>query len=125
MSNRQSSSSSKDHALGTVLGAFLGDASGAVLEFFPGVISEREVNHAMELPGGGIFRVGKGQITDDSELTLCLARALTAWPQSPSEGFPLDKVAAGYMAWAATKPFDIGRTCAAAFSVPPTTGEGE
>ena len=39
------------------------------------------VNHAFTMPGGGhhtdgVNGVGKGQITDDSELAMCLLHAL-------------------------------------------------
>ncbi|RLN55547.1 hypothetical protein BBJ29_007602 [Phytophthora kernoviae] len=71
----------------------------------------------MLMPGGGVFNVGKGQITDDSELALSLARGLSG--HRPSDGFPLESVAHQYVAWCDSKPFDIGNTCAAAFGVTP------
>ncbi|OWY97241.1 ADP-ribosylglycohydrolase [Phytophthora megakarya] len=71
----------------------------------------------MTMPGGGVFSVGKGQITDDSELALSLARGLLG--HRPSDGFPLESVARHYAAWCDSKPFDIGNTCATAFGVKP------
>ena len=29
----------------------------------------------MRMPGGGVFNVGPGQVTDDSELAMCLLNA--------------------------------------------------
>ena len=64
-----------DRCKGCVLGAWLGDATGAVLEF-QGRPSASALNAALTLPGGGIVKVGPGQITDDGELTCCLLLAL-------------------------------------------------
>lgn len=106
-----------DRALGAVLGALSGDAAGATLEFFRGEIRPSDVDRAVTMPGGGVFSVGSGQITDDSELALSLARGLAG--RSPRDGFPLEAVAQQYALWYESKPFDIGVTCSSAFSVLP------
>jgi ADP-ribosylglycohydrolase len=66
-----------DRSYGALLGVFVGDAAGAVLEFYTGKVTEETASNAITMPGGGVLRVGKGQITDDSELALSLAHALT------------------------------------------------
>jgi ADP-ribosyl-[dinitrogen reductase] hydrolase len=59
--------------MGCVLGAFVGDAAGATLEFLNHkAINEDSVKKAMRLEGGGVLCVGPGQITDDSEMAMCL-----------------------------------------------------
>ncbi len=58
-----------DRCRGCLLGALVGDALGAVLEF-QRLIGEKEVQNACTMPGGGVHKVGPGQITDDGELTL-------------------------------------------------------
>lgn len=93
-----------DAALGAILGACVGDAAGAVLEFVSGDLTANRVDHAMTLPGGGCWRVAPGQITDDGELTLCLARALAGG------GFDLERIALSYAKWIDSPPFDIGTT---------------
>ena len=50
-----------DHAYGCLLGAAVGDAAGAFLEFRPGFDSE-DVRLAMTMPGGGVFKVGPGEL---------------------------------------------------------------
>jgi hypothetical protein len=78
------------------------------------------------MPGGGIWGVGPGQITDDGELTLALAGVLAphsrlghAPPSTPAvHAYPDDAVAAAYTRWAASGPFDIGQTTATAFLTP-------
>ena len=95
----------EDAALGAVLGALVGDASGAVLEFFAGAITSADVEHALTLPGGGTWRVAPGQITDDGELTMSLLNALLESPETPRAA-----AARHYARWASSDPFDIGIT---------------
>lgn len=110
--------------LGTILGALVGDATGATLEFYRGPIDEDIVRKAMEMHGGGPLNVAPGQITDDGELTLALCEALKN--HDPSDDFPLNDVARQYSAWYKSNPFDIGMTCAKAFgSVPLKESKGE
>ena len=52
----------------------------------------------------------RSQITDDSELALCLGGALAG--ADPSAPVPLDAVAFWYGRWLDSPPFDIGeRVC--------------
>jgi len=92
----------------TVIGSFIGDSLGSYNEFQKSV-SDDEVKEALKMPGGGPHNVGPGQITDDSELALCLGRGLL-------EG-GLDNVARNYIRWIKSNPFDVGHTCFKAFSI--------
>ncbi|RKZ88434.1 MAG: hypothetical protein DRR19_12555 [Candidatus Parabeggiatoa sp. nov. 1] len=94
-----------DAALGCFLGACVGDAAGAVLEFIGYKPSMAEVKHAMTMSGGGIMGVASGQVTDDSELALCLAQALAS-----SQDFNLEQIAQNYAKWINSHPFDMGMT---------------
>ncbi|NER24661.1 MAG: ADP-ribosylglycohydrolase family protein [Symploca sp. SIO1C2] len=102
-----------DAAMGCLLGALVGDAAGATLEFLPRKPTKEKANRAMMMPGGGIWRVAPGQITDDGELTLCLAQAL-----SQSKNFEIETVAQSYAQWVASQPFDIGSTTSASLGSP-------
>lgn len=105
--------SREDAALGAVLGALIGDAAGAVLEFLGRAPSVDEVQEALRFPGGGVWRVAPGQITDDGELTLCLARGLVEGGGT----FPSDAIASWYGRWYQSSPFDIGGTTRTALQV--------
>lgn len=94
----------EDSALGCLLGACVGDAAGATLEF-QGLPAPDDVERAMAMSGGGFFRLAPGQITDDSELALSLADAL-----SRSSSFDLEAIARSYARWIDSGPFDIGTT---------------
>jgi ADP-ribosyl-[dinitrogen reductase] hydrolase len=92
-------------ATGCLLGALVGDAAGATLEFLEHDPTPDEVAWAMKMPGGGNLKVAPGQITDDGELTLCLARAL-----AESKTFNLETIARYYAQWVESHPFDMGFT---------------
>ena len=80
----------------TILGCLCGDAAGASLEFYRGIIDDAKANHAMHMPGGGSLNIGPGQITDDGELTLTLFQVLS---QSSDNLFPLNDIAQAYISW--------------------------
>jgi ADP-ribosylglycohydrolase len=100
-----------DAAFGCLLGACVGDAAGARLELIGRKPTFDEVQHAMTMPGGGVWNVAPGQITDDGELTLCLAQALCGNAQ-----FPLEQIARNYASWMQSGPFDRGITTTHAFN---------
>ncbi|MDM8558539.1 ADP-ribosylglycohydrolase family protein [Candidatus Parabeggiatoa sp. HSG14] len=102
---RQNPENRVDAALGSFLGACVGDAAGAVLEFISHAPSRTEVKQAMAMPGGGALGVASGQITDDTELALCLAQALAI-----SQDFNLEQIAQNYAKWVESRPFDMGMT---------------
>lgn len=106
----------------SMLGACIGDAAGATLEFLGRVPTQDEVEQALKMPGSagaahfstnGRNRVGPGQITDDGELTLTLWSAL--YKHQPKLGPPIDEMLRAYAKWFESTPFDIDRTCSLAF----------
>ena len=97
--------SREDAALGCLLGACVGDAAGATLEFLERQPTPEEVQKAMRMPGSGVLQVAPGQVTDDGELMLCLAQAL-----SISKSFDIEAIAGQYAEWIRSKPFDMGFT---------------
>jgi len=89
----------------------MGDSIGSLVEF-QSEVSDEEVNKAMKMPGGGPFKLKPGQVTDDSELALCLAKGL-----AEGEGiFSLDRIAKYYGYWINSNPFDLGNTIRGALS---------
>lgn len=96
-----------------MLGALVGDAAGATLEFCRCPVTEEMALNSMKMPGGGNIRAGPGQITDDGELTLTLWRSLNSFETSNVP--PILTLMKGYKDWYDSFPFDIGRTCSLAF----------
>ena len=44
---------------GSILGAFIGDATGAYLEFSKFVLDKERIDLAMTMPGGGVHKVSR------------------------------------------------------------------
>jgi ADP-ribosylglycohydrolase len=90
----------------------IGDAAGGTLEFIGRRPTGAEVAQAMTMCGGGVFGLAPGQITDDGELSISLARALVG-----AQSYPRERVANHYRAWLQSPPFDIGNTIRNALSI--------
>jgi ADP-ribosyl-[dinitrogen reductase] hydrolase len=87
-------------------GLALGDALGATVEFMtPGEIMSK-YGCLNEITGGGWLKLKPGQVTDDTQMSLCIARAIAA-----SNGWSLEAIAENFSAWLRSKPVDIGDTC--------------
>ena len=92
-----------DLDMGAVLGALIGDAAGATLEFLGRQPTAVEVEQALGMCGGGIWNTAPGQVTDDGELTLALLQALAGQPR-----YDVNRAARAYRRWYLSAPFDIG-----------------
>ena len=113
------SSREADRAIGAVFGAFIGDAAGAVLEF-GGTPNELKVEKALKFEGGGILGVGPGQITDDSEMAMCIMHGLTDKecaldPDRVPKVLNLDGITHYFGKWS-INAFDIGYATSTALS---------
>ena len=97
----------QEAARGCILGAFVGDAIGAVLEFYHGKITQKQVSWATTFPGGGCFEVAPGQFTDDSEMALSLMNGLI---NAQANKNYQKSIAIQYYEWYKSPPFDIGDT---------------
>lgn len=99
-------------AQGCLLGQFSGDSLGALVEFRSAASIRREyLSGVRDLADGGTHGIIAGQLTDDSELALMLARSLIA-----KRGYDAAAVFDAYLAWRNSKPFDMGTTTSAALS---------
>ncbi|MDH4038704.1 MAG: ADP-ribosylglycohydrolase family protein [Candidatus Krumholzibacteria bacterium] len=98
-----------DRAKGCLLGQLCGDALGAIVEFgTPENIRLAHPGGLREMIASPVFNTLPGQITDDSEMALALARSLVA-----TGSFDVEAVRAAYVAWMDSGPFDVGKTVAA------------
>lgn len=98
----------RERARAAFLGLAVGDALGATVEFMqPGEIRAALGVHR-EIVGGGWLRLKPGRVTDDTEMSLCLARAIDA------SGCWSSRAAADLLVkWMRAGPIDIGSTCRA------------
>lgn len=95
-----------DRALAAFLGLAVGDALGATVEFMtPGEIAATHGVHR-DITGGGWLRLAAGRVTDDTEMSLILARSLVG-----RGGLDLVDLCDGFGRWLKSGPIDVGNTC--------------
>lgn len=101
-----------NRARGVLWGQAVGDALGTTVEFHDefSIATRSEKRWPRELVGAGPFNLLPGQVTDDTELALALARTVAAMGT-----YDDDAVAEAYLAWFASEPFDFGRATSRAF----------
>jgi ADP-ribosyl-[dinitrogen reductase] hydrolase len=93
-------------ARGAFLGLAVGDALGATTEFLtPGEIRAKFKVHRRMI-GGGWLRLKAGEVTDDTEMSLCIARALLR-----GGTWDLRAIAEEFASWLKGHPRDVGATC--------------
>jgi ADP-ribosylglycohydrolase len=102
-------------AHGCFLGQCAGDALGQQVEFQSAAeIRKKYPGGIRTMEDGGTWHVLAGQITDDSELALLLARSIVS-----VGSYDIEKVAQAYYYWFhESSPYDIGNTIRKALSVP-------
>ncbi|MGC4066698.1 MAG: ADP-ribosyl-[dinitrogen reductase] hydrolase [Polyangiaceae bacterium] len=94
-----------ERAEAAFVGYAIGDAFGATTEFMtPGEI-QSQYGVLEDVRGGGWLHLPVGAVTDDTEMSLCVARSLV------QNGFVLVDIADRFVAWMKTRPRDIGGTC--------------
>lgn len=98
----------QDRARAAFLGLAIGDALGATVEFMtqPEIRAVHGVHR--EIVGGGWLHLRPGAVTDDTEMSLCIARAVDA-----EGGWSARAVADRLAAWLRSRPVDVGNTCRA------------
>jgi ADP-ribosyl-[dinitrogen reductase] hydrolase len=98
---------------GCLLGLACGDALGGPVEFKSREwIAEHQPGGLRDFVGGGWLSLEPGEITDDTQLTLAVARSL-------AKGGPLDMddVAANFLEWHHSRPKDQGNLTRAALNL--------
>lgn len=88
------------------LGLALGDALGATTEFMTPSEIQRQFKVHRAIVGGGWLHLKAGQVTDDTEMSLCVARAII-----DQGDWQLSAIADNFVTWMRGKPIDIGSIC--------------
>jgi ADP-ribosyl-[dinitrogen reductase] hydrolase len=88
------------------LGLAIGDALGATTEFMTPAEIRAKFRVHKKILGGGWLYLKAGQVTDDTEMSLALGRAILS-----SGKWALQGIADNFLAWMKSKPVDIGATC--------------
>ncbi len=96
-----------NRARASFLGVAVGDALGATTEFLSPEEVRAKYGVHRKMVGGGWLYLKPGQVTDDTQMSLCVARALVAKGR-----WDLTAIADGFAAWLRGNPVDVGATCA-------------
>lgn len=96
----------RDRARAAFIGMAIGDALGATVEFMTKTEIAAQYGTFREIIGGGWLRLKPGQVTDDTEMALCIGRAIIK-----SQGWSKDGIADNFAAWLKGRPIDCGDTC--------------
>ncbi|WP_020677836.1 ADP-ribosyl-[dinitrogen reductase] hydrolase [Geopsychrobacter electrodiphilus] len=94
-----------DRARASFLGVALGDALGATTEFMTPAEIQAQYRVHSKIRGGGWLGVKPGQVTDDTEMSLAIARAVDLAGEWNLRG-----IAENFLAWMRAKPIDMGST---------------
>lgn len=93
-------------AQGALIGSMAGDALGSLVEFRSSEwINSRYPDGVREMVDGGTFDKLSGQVTDDCEMAVALARSIIKRGE-----YEVGAAAVSYAHWRSSNPFDIGNT---------------
>jgi len=96
----------RDRARAAFVGLAVGDALGSTVEFMTAGEIAAQYGVHREVVGGGWLHLKPGRVTDDTEMSLCIARALDA-----QGAWSLRAIADRFAAWMRSSPIDVGSTC--------------
>lgn len=101
----------RDGIYGAMFGVAVGDALGAPLEFMSAGAIQQKYGTVRDMLGGGWLNVAPGEVTDDTQMTMLVARGIAIFPVDPIEA-----IGRRFVKWAKDGPKDIGATCASSIS---------
>ena len=100
-----------DRIAGALYGVAMGDALGAPLEFMSAEEIQQRHGYVTEMIGGGWLNVLPGEVTDDTQMTLCVGNGII---ESPDD--PVVAVGKRFIEWLRSGPKDVGGTCSSSIS---------
>ena len=106
MFNQYNPEEIRDRARAAFIGMAIGDALGATVEFMTASEIASKYGTFKDIVGGGWLRLKPGQVTDDTEMALCIARAIVS-----RQTWSLEAIADNFAAWLKSRPVDCGDTC--------------
>lgn len=95
---------------GGLFGLAIGDAMGVATEFMSPAEIKKRYGAVTEIIGGGPFDFECGETSDDTAMTIAVAKGIIANPNEP-----IEEIGKEFLKWEATMPKDIGITVATSF----------
>lgn len=105
---------------GALVGLAIGDTLGATVEFMKPEQIEAQYGKLRDIIGGGWLKLKPGEVTDDTQMTLCVARSLIA-----QGGYNAADMADRLLAWYRSDPQGTGKACRDGLERYAQTGETE
>lgn len=103
-----------DRIKGALYGFIIGDSMGATTEFMDKAIIRNKFIEVNDIIGGGWLNISPGQVTDDTEMMICVAKAINS--SDRVLGSMLDKTMSNLLEWYNKKPKDVGNQVARVLS---------
>ncbi|UYZ21735.1 ADP-ribosylglycohydrolase family protein [Mesobacillus jeotgali] len=88
---------------GALYGFAIGDALGGTTEFLTKEEIKKKYGAVTEILGGGAWKLEKGETTDDTAMTLAVARGILQKPDDPIEA-----IGDEFLNWYRSRPKDVG-----------------
>jgi ADP-ribosyl-[dinitrogen reductase] hydrolase len=95
----------RDRYRGALLASAAGDALGATVEFLTRDEVGSRFGVLRDIAGGGWLNLKPGEVTDDTQMSCCIAHSIVATGR-----FDAEDIASRFVAWYRSNPPDIGNT---------------
>ena len=99
----------KDHVAGAVYGFAVGDSVGATTEFMTKDQIQDQYGEVTKQLGGGWLDLKPGEVTDDTQMMMCVMEALMKYPDDIA--MFQEECMEQFVKWLDTEPKDVGNTC--------------
>lgn len=100
----------RNKVAGAIYGFAIGDAMGATTEFMSEKQIKARYGKVTDIIGGGWLRLKPGEVTDDTQMTMCVMDALMRYPDNQAKFERL--CADNFVQWFKLGPKDVGNQCA-------------
>lgn len=103
---------------GAIYGFAIGDAMGATTEFMTEQQIKRKFGKVTDIIGGGWLNLKAGEVTDDTQMTMCVMNALmrTLGKNDPLGYFFMTECRREFIKWYKSGPKDVGGQCSKAIN---------
>lgn len=99
----------KDRIKGALYGFAIGDAMGATTEFMTSGQIRNRYEQVTDIIGGGWLNLKPGQVTDDTQMSICVMDAIMDSHKLISQF--CDNVGYNFVKWYKSNPPDVGNQC--------------
>ena len=99
----------KDRIKSALYGFAIGDAMGATTEFMTSSQIKNRYEQVTDIIGGGWLSLDPGQVTDDTQMSICVMDAIMDSHKTTSQFY--NNVGNNFVKWYQSNPPDVGGQC--------------